>query len=180
MQKKLLTLKQEYKLLLDCGWPEEKIKKTLGTKARLTKCFSCNSPKTQKLNRGYSFCRKCYQRYFFRKTGTPIEGMDFTRQIVRIRDQHTCQKKHGGCGKKWRFGRRRFDVHHLNGVCGRNSRSYDKISELPKLTTLCHKCHLNLKEVKKKMSKKSSPRPMKDKLRQAKWNKDNLGIILKY
>src|SRR3990167_1449568 len=64
-------------------------------------------------------------------------GRGRTRELVRIRDNHTCQN----CGKKWIEKTRRFDVHHLNGLCGKKSRSYDKISEMDKLITLCHKCH---------------------------------------
>jgi hypothetical protein len=56
---------------------------------------------------------------------------------------------------------RRFDIHHLNGDCGKFSRSYDKCNDLNKMITLCHKCHMGLNEVKQKMIDKSSPRPNK-------------------
>ena len=64
-------------------------------------------------------------------------GTSRTREMVRVRDNHTCQM----CGKKWVVGKRRFDVHHLNGLCGKKSKKYDKISEINGLITLCHKCH---------------------------------------
>ena len=76
-----------------------------------------------------------------------FEGTAFTREIVRKRDNYTCQK----CGKVWDGIERRFDVHHLNGICGKKSKSYDRLSDIKGLITLCHRCHLNLPEVKKKM-----------------------------
>ena len=77
--------------------------------------------------------------------GIKLEGSDFTREAVRRRDNHTCQ----ACKKVWTSGRR-FDVHHLNGLCGKKSKSYDKLETAHLLITLCHKCHLNLKEVRQK------------------------------
>jgi len=75
-------------------------------------------------------------------------GRDRTRELVRIRDNHTCQK----CNTVWIQGTRRFDIHHLNNACGKRSISYDRIGEIPGLITLCHKCHMNLDHVKEKMS----------------------------
>jgi len=83
-------------------------------------------------------------------------GRDYTRQRVRIRDNFTCQK----CRKKWVTGMRRFDTHHLGNLCGKKSRGYDKVESIRGLITYCHKCHLNLHFVKKKMSvshKNASP-----------------------
>ena len=68
-----------------------------------------------------------------------LEGRDRTREMVRIRDNYTCQI----CKKSWEIGKRRFDVHHLDCDPSKTS-SYDKISDLPLLITLCHKCHLQL------------------------------------
>lgn len=121
-------------------------------------CFSCKDI-TVAFNRRKTlrFCRDCWDKYFVRKTGTELDGMDYTRECVRIRDKHTCQL----CLRVWVYGERRFDVHHLNGVCGRKSRSYDKTSEMDGLTTLCHKCHMNLEEVVDKMRLKISKRKEK-------------------
>ena len=83
-----------------------------------------------------------------------------TRELARIRDKHTCQNKE--CGKEWKLGERSFDIHHLNGDCGKKSRSYDRLDSLGNLITLCHKCHMNLEEVKEKIRNKSSQRPLKD------------------
>lgn len=77
-------------------------------------------------------CSKCVPQW--RK-----EGRENTRYQVRKRDKFTCQD----CKKKWKPYSRHFDVHHLNGLCGKKSRAYDKISEMSNLVTLCHKCHFN-------------------------------------
>lgn len=68
-----------------------------------------------------------------------LTGRDRNREIVRIRDKHRCQD----CNKKWEVGQRRFDVHHLEGLCGKKSQGYDRINSLHILITLCHKCHYN-------------------------------------
>jgi 5-methylcytosine-specific restriction endonuclease McrA len=67
----------------------------------------------------------------------PSRGREFTRELVRIRDKHTCQD----CHTVWTLGTRRFDVHHLNGLCGKKSKGYDRKGDLTGLITLCHKCH---------------------------------------
>lgn len=64
---------------------------------------------------------------------------DFTRNKVRERDNHTCQN----CGRQRKEGEKQLDVHHLNGLCGEKSRGYDRLSDMPGLITLCHKCHFN-------------------------------------
>jgi hypothetical protein len=74
-------------------------------------------------------------------------GRDLIREQVRERDKYQCQN----CKKKWKEGTRRFDIHHLNGVFGRKSRGYDRKVDIKKLITLCHRCHLNLPEVRNKM-----------------------------
>jgi len=48
---------------------------------------------------------------------------DATREVVRIRDNRTCKL----CGRQWQFGERRFDVHHLNGICGNFSGIVGKV-----------------------------------------------------
>lgn len=67
------------------------------------------------------------------------EGRERARSLVRARDKQTCQS----CKKEWVPGNRSFDVHHLNGLCGKKSRGYDSILDLTGLITLCHKCHFN-------------------------------------
>src|SRR3990167_4277861 len=74
-------------------------------------------------------------------------GRDYVRYLVRLRDKNICQK----CGKIWKVGARAFDVHHLGGLCGKKSKGYDHIDDIPNLITYCHKCHLNLGEVREKM-----------------------------
>lgn len=71
------------------------------------------------------------------------EGREYTRNLVRIRDKWTCQD----CGDKrtreWatKHNKRCHDVHHLNGLCGKKSRGYDRVADMDGLITLCHKCH---------------------------------------
>jgi len=75
-------------------------------------------------------------------------GRELVRGYVRFRDNFTCQ----GCGDirtpemSKKKNRRQFDVHHLEGLCGKKSRGYDKVSDMGKLITLCHKCHFNRPE----------------------------------
>lgn len=66
-------------------------------------------------------------------------GRDLVSELVRIRDNKTCQN----CHKKWNGEERRFDIHHLNGNCGKLSNSYDSRMQTDGLTTLCHKCHMS-------------------------------------
>lgn len=92
--------------------------------------------------------------------GLPLEvtyksgGLDFVREMVRIRDNHTCQK----CFKVWIKGQRRFDVHHLDikqeSVKDIN---YDR-NNMDKMITYCHKCHLNLHTVRQKMANSKAKR----------------------
>lgn len=65
------------------------------------------------------------------------EGREYTRWLRRMMDDFTCQS----CGQRWRKGERQFDIHHLGGLCGKKSRAYDKLKDVDKLITLCHKCH---------------------------------------
>lgn len=85
-------------------------------------------------------------------------GRDYTRELARQRDNRQCQK----CSKKWQEGKRRFDIHHING-CGYKSQHYDRIADLPNLITYCHKCHLNLHSVKQKMKTKTGMNKISDK-----------------
>lgn len=124
-------------------------------------CVACGVTMYKGKEIDKDICKKCHKLYFVRATGSEVEGLDLTRELVRIRDKHTCQESAGGCGKVWKHGTRRFDIHHLDGKCGRYSRSYDKRSSMHILVTLCHRCHLNLPEVKEKMRNKSSPRQNK-------------------
>jgi len=66
-------------------------------------------------------------------------GRDFVREIVRERDNQTCQR----CFKVWKQGQRKFDVNHLDekiDTHGKGVIKYDK-ENLDKLITFCHKCH---------------------------------------
>jgi predicted transcriptional regulator len=77
-----------------------------------------------------------------------LEGREFVREMVRHRDNYTCQI----CEKVWEKGSRKFDIHHKD--CAREkSRQYDNYDKEKKnLITLCHKCHLNLHSIIKSKS----------------------------
>lgn len=78
------------------------------------------------------------------------EGREYARFMVRLRDNFTCQtcgkvrtpeevaeyNKINGKGKM-----KSHDVHHINGICGKMTKKYDKRADLSGLITLCHKCH---------------------------------------
>jgi 5-methylcytosine-specific restriction endonuclease McrA len=78
-------------------------------------------------------------------------GRDRVRELVRVRDGHTCQI----CFKKWESGQTRFDVHHLD--LEEEGRSHDKNApnrdrkNMSRLITLCRKCHIGLPSVRQKM-----------------------------
>ena len=84
-------------------------------------------------------------------------GRDRTREAVRIRDKRTCQD----CGKKWKEGQRRFDIHHLNGECGKKSRGYDRIADIKGLITFCHSCHMKNHVAKEKFGPKITGKKLK-------------------
>ncbi len=76
-------------------------------------------------------------------------SVDRERELVRIRDNHTCQK----CGKEWKEGMRRFDVHHLDeNMFGKSNdkmiHKYDAKNK-DRLLTLCHKCHMQIHKMAK-------------------------------
>jgi len=80
-----------------------------------------------------------------------LSGTDFLAELVRKRDNWTCQI----CGKVWKKGQRRFDVHHIDEK-DENKHTYANYKKFDRMITLCHKCHLNLEHIRKKMSKKHS------------------------
>lgn len=88
-----------------------------------------------------------------------IKGRERTRMMVRIRDNFICKD----CGDERtpkqakELKKRLFDIHHLNGLCGKKSRGYDKISEIDGLVTLCHKCHFNRPEHTSQIKKPKRP-----------------------
>ncbi len=87
-----------------------------------------------------------------------LMGRERTRMYVRIRDDFRCQdckrRRTPQFAKKNRL--RLFDIHHINGLCGKKSRSYDRVSDMQNMITLCHSCHFNRPEhtVKNPMSRR--------------------------
>lgn len=119
-------------------------------------CLICNELIIVKEGVRYQkHCQKCsaHLKHF--------SGRDMVREKVRMRDKYTCQE----CGKVWNDEMRRFDIHHLNGNCGKYSRKYDRSCDMSGLITLCHKCHMTKDEVLVKMKNRSSPRPNKPPLK---------------
>lgn len=111
-------------------------------------CACCGKEFVNDSSHFRKFCSVCSPQV------ANLDGRERTRELVRIRDNHTCQK----CNLKWDENMRRFDVHHLDGICGKKSRGYDSSKDISKLITLCHKCHMGLDEVRLKIKNKSSPR----------------------
>lgn len=97
---------------------------------RLT-CYICRRPVQSR-----KFCESCIAANRLNQG-----GRDLTRGIVRGRDNNTCQV----CGYKWKgTEKKRLDVHHLEGLCGKLTKKYDGPEMIHKLITVCHKCHYNL------------------------------------
>lgn len=108
-----------------------------------TCCVCENDFIGEKRGRGkYPLCPKHLSDSFYL-----MEGRDKIRELVRIRDGHTCQE----CGGKWETGQRKLDVHHLKDEDGSFTRKYDTLASLKDMVTLCHKCHMNLPSEKEKM-----------------------------
>lgn len=112
-------------------------------------CYLCGvlCEKSPSLATMFRICSPC------RAELNLFKGRERTREARRIRDGHTCQM----CGKMKLPGKRRLDIHHLRGVCGKKSRSYDKLEELDNLITLCHKCHFNMPDHTIKARIKTKP-----------------------
>lgn len=81
------------------------------------------------------YCIACVSYYQLDR-----QGREKSRSLVRARDNDTCQS----CGQVGGGKSKRLDVHHQNGNCGKMTKSYDKVSALHDLITVCHKCHYNL------------------------------------
>lgn len=73
---------------------------------------------------------------------------DRIREVVRHYYNNTCQL----CGRVWKQGERRFDIHHKD--CKKEkTKQIDRDEDIENLTCLCHKCHLQLPEHRQQMSK---------------------------
>lgn len=95
-------------------------------------CYICRVRLTEPTR----FCEKC-----IKENKLNVGGKELPRGIVRGRDNNTCQV----CGYKWKgWEKKRLDVHHLEGLCGKHTRDYDRPEMLFKMITVCHKCHYNL------------------------------------
>lgn len=127
------------------------------------KCIFCNNLFIPKRINMIHCSRPCLLKRFQKiklqrnKERGVLTGRDLNREKVRIRDKHRCQD----CNKKWVVGTRRFDIHHLNGLCGKKSKKYDKEKDFVNLITLCHKCHFNHHQFSQNLTKKKSTSQIK-------------------
>lgn len=141
--------KELYKNLKDKGWRVTDIAKKFGVTRQ-----AVSASLKYKYRRVLSFCKICsaeiteWKRRSYCKNHSylsEMSGRDFLRELVRIRDNLTCQF----CFKVWEEGRK-FDVHHLEKELESN-RTYKASKDMTGMVTICHKCHLNLPEVRAKM-----------------------------
>ena len=102
-------------------------------------CAACNTFVTPDCM-SYKYCKVCTYDLRF------LTGRDYARELIRIKKGRMCAK----CKKKWKYGERRFDIHHLQGNCGVKTKQYDRVDDIG-LKVLCHACHLGLHSVRKKM-----------------------------
>jgi len=115
-------------------------------------CLNCQQSKI--LARGFK--KIILEDIFKGKPAWKQEGRERNREIVRYLYDYTCQT----CGSVWEEGQRSFDIHHLGGMCGKRTRSYDSLEDIDILLPLCHKCHFNHPEhtLKSKQYKKRKTR----------------------
>lgn len=143
----MIDRKQTIKNLLDKGWTYQQIGDFLGlSRQRIHQVYTgyhspANNPKPT----------KCIPIEWIpaelNGSDGRLSGRDYLSEIVRRRDNHTCQI----CGKIWKKGERKLDVHHIDEE-NENNPSYANYKKFDRMITLCHKCHLNLGTIRKKMS----------------------------
>ena len=105
-------------------------------------CLDCGAElKNSKPGSSWKRCRKCHYRHAIKenhpnwkggigKEPYPFEFDDELKDIIRERDNYTCQ----ACGVLQKDHWRKLDIHHIN---------YDKDDINPNnLITLCQHCHL--------------------------------------
>lgn len=75
-------------------------------------------------------------------------GFSATRDAVRERDKNTCQR----CGAKQQEGKRKLDVHHLDPEDEGTDKAFREHHNIDRMITLCRRCHMNLPQVRRRMS----------------------------
>lgn len=97
----------------------------------------------------------------FVEIGVRPRGREWTRMLVRYRDNFTCRdcglvrtleevRDFNGNVRRLKGKMKSLDVHHLEGLCGKKSRGYDSVKDINLLITLCHKCHFNRHDYSKR------------------------------
>ena len=116
----------------------------------IAKYFGISRQRVHQIITGYKSPYKYIKRER-KPTVIKLEGRDFLKEKVRIRDNHTCQN----CGKIWVPGTRRLDTHHTNFIPSvTEAREYKNNKNMDDMITLCHKCQMNLPEHRKEMSER--------------------------
>lgn len=128
-----------------------------------TFCKLCKLRNKQEAVRRFLTWKKKRYAAKIRKLGLRDDGgRDWLRLKVRIRDNFTCKdcgaartpkqvvNRNKKCsGLKGRI--KLFDVHHINGMCGKKSRGYDRLEDIDGLITLCHSCHYKRHDFSKRL-----------------------------
>jgi len=128
--------KELYKKYRDRGWTYQRVgdKFEVSRQAVQQVLASISSPRVSKYG-----------------VSIKLMGRGYLRETVRIRDNYTCQI----CGKAWKEGQRRLDVHHLDeNLEGNVGRKYENNKDMSRMITLCHKCHMGLPHIKRKIGRK--------------------------
>ncbi len=152
-----MTRKETYQQLKDKGWTLKQIANKYGVSWQcIHQMLGYISPIQLKRRKASRIRSKLKEKLLLKNLQkvlgkdvlvgnmTRLTGMEFgarekIREIIRIRDNHTCQV----CGIEWVKGERKLDIHHLDNK-KEKTRQCDKLSEAKNMITLCHNCHLNL------------------------------------
>ena len=117
--------------------------------------FGVSHQRVQQIVKGYQHSRKTLSTKIpdnwkpgeTKNISTSLKGRSRLTEMVRHRDNYTCQI----CHKKWKEGARRFDVHHLDPE-KENNPLYENYKCFDEMITLCCKCHLRLEHIRKSFS----------------------------
>lgn len=133
----------------------EKLREGRYTYQEIGDIFGISRQRVHQIITGYKSPRKRIPKHLhkinhYNSEGIRKTGREFLKEVVRKRDNWTCQI----CGKKWEEGERSLDVHHLDEELeGKNGLKYESCKNIDRMITLCHRCHLGLESVRNKMKR---------------------------